>query len=225
MNKNIDIKNIKVAKRYALALAQSADKDIDEVFDNINSINDVIYENEQFRTFFLHPVVSLKDKKEAVRVAFDGKVNKISLNFVETLLDENRFSIFETIFELFKKEVDTIKNKQRVEVKSAVEIKEETIVAALDGLFYAFVISFVTGAFSWITNLGFFDIFAYNAIRLKEYWFKNIEKSHFYGTYDYTKSKKDKRDAQKFIPLSYIASSFIFLIGTIVVYIIYKTCI
>ncbi len=126
MNKNIDIKNIKVAKRYALALAQSADKDIDEVFDNINSINDVIYENEQFRTFFLHPVVSLKDKKEAVRVAFDGKVNKISLNFVETLLDENRFSIFGTIFELFKKEVDTIKNKQRVEVKSAVEIKEET---------------------------------------------------------------------------------------------------
>lgn len=126
MNKNIDIKNIKVAKRYALALAQSADKDIDEVFDNINSINDVIYENEQFRTFFLHPVVSLKDKKEAMRAAFDGKVNKISLNFVETLLDENRFSIFGTIFELFKKEVDIIKNKQRVEVKSAVEIKEET---------------------------------------------------------------------------------------------------
>lgn len=104
-------------------------------------------------------------------------------------------------------------------------MKEETIIAALDGLFYAFVISFAAGAFSWLTNLGFFDIFAYNAIRLKEYWFKNIEKSHFYGTYDYTKSKKDKRDVQKFIPLSYIASSFIFLIGTIIVYIIYKTCI
>ncbi len=126
MNKNIDIKNIKVAKRYSHALAQSADKDIDEILENLKSINEVIFENQDLRTFFLHPVISLKDKKETLKSALQDKVNILTLNFIETLLDENRFKIFKTIYELFKKEADKIKNKQEVEIISAVDINEKS---------------------------------------------------------------------------------------------------
>ena len=126
MNKNIDIKNIKVAKRYSHALAQSADKDIDEILENLKSINEVIFENQDLRTFFLHPIISLKDKKETLKSALQDKVNILTLNFIETLLDENRFGIFKTIYELFKKEADKIKNKQEVEIISAVDINEKS---------------------------------------------------------------------------------------------------
>ena len=126
MNKNIDIKNIKVAKRYSHALAQSADKDIDEILENLKSINEVIFENQDLRTFFLHPVISLKDKKETLKSALQDKVNILTLNFIETLLDENRFGIFKTIYELFKKEADKIKNKQEVEIISAVDINKKS---------------------------------------------------------------------------------------------------
>ena len=126
MNKNIDIKNIKVAKRYSHALAQSADKDIDEILENLKSINEVIFENQDLRTFFLHPVISLKDKKETLKSALQDKVNILTLNFIKTLLDENRFGIFKTIYELFKKEADKKKNKQEVEIISAVDINEKS---------------------------------------------------------------------------------------------------
>ena len=125
MNKNIDIKNLKIAKRYSQALAQSAKENIDEVLCNLKTINEAIFDNQELKTFFLHPVISLKDKKETLKSTLENKVDNLTLNFIETLLDENRFSIFRTIFELFKKEADVIKNKQEVEIISAVEINDD----------------------------------------------------------------------------------------------------
>ena len=125
MKKTIDIKNLKTAKRYATALAQSATDCIDEVQSDLNLINDVIFSDDNFETFFLHPVISLKDKKETIKSTLSDKINQKTLNFLETLLDENRFNIFNTIFELFNREVDIIKNKQRVDILSAVVLDEE----------------------------------------------------------------------------------------------------
>ena len=113
MNKNIDIKNVKAAKRYAQALAESAIDNIDEVNENLALIDEVIFGNEDFKVFFSHPIVSLKDKKDTLKETLEGKINEKALNFLETLLDESRFGIFKTIYELFKQEVDSIKNKQR----------------------------------------------------------------------------------------------------------------
>ena len=124
MKKNIDIKNLKTAKRYALALSQSAFDNIDEINSNLALVDEVIFNNADFVNFFSHPIVSLKDKKDTIKETLEGKINDISLNFINTLLDENRFNIFKTIFEQFKKEVDEIKNKQRVDVTSAIELDE-----------------------------------------------------------------------------------------------------
>lgn len=125
MNKNIDIKNLKTAKRYALALSQSAMNNIDEISENLALIDEVIFNNDDFMTFFSHPIVSLKDKKDTLEETLKGKIHQITLNFLETLLDESRFNIFKTIYELFKKEVDIIKNKQRVVVTSVISLDDK----------------------------------------------------------------------------------------------------
>lgn len=121
---NIDIKNLKTAKRYALALKQSSGDSICEILENLESINEIIFNNSSFKAFFLHPSISLKDKKEALFETLNGKINPITFNFLLTLLDENRLSIFNTILELFTQEVDLIQNKQRIEVISAVDVDE-----------------------------------------------------------------------------------------------------
>ena len=127
MNRCIDIKNMKVAKRYAQALCESAIDNIDEINENLALIDEVIFANPDFMTFFSHPIVSLKDKKETIDEALNGKVNEKALNFMHTLLDESRFDIFKTIYSVFQKEVDEIKNKQRVEVLSVIDLDEEEI--------------------------------------------------------------------------------------------------
>ncbi len=125
MNKNIDIKNIKTAKRYALALSQSAIDNLDEINENLTLVNEVIFENSDFMNFFSHPIVSLKDKKETLNDTFSGKIHEKTLNFLNTLLDEGRFNIFKTIHELYNKEMDSIKNKQRISVSSVITLDEE----------------------------------------------------------------------------------------------------
>ena len=125
MNKNIDIKNVKTAKRYAKALSETVIDNIDEVNENLALIDEVIFGNEDFKVFFSHPIVSLKDKKDTLKETLEGKIHEKTLNFLETLLDESRFGIFKTIYELFKQEVDVIKNKQRINFSSVITLDED----------------------------------------------------------------------------------------------------
>lgn len=125
MNKNIDIKNLKTAKRYASALCKSIDDNFDSVLSDLDLVNESIFENDDLKIFFTHPIVSLKDKKEVIVETFSEKINEKTLNFLQTLLDEGRFGIFKTILEVFKQEIDNIKNKQRMEIVSAVKLDDE----------------------------------------------------------------------------------------------------
>ena len=123
--KNIDIKNLKIASRYAHALIEETKDITDEVLSNLEVVSNIVFENEDFKLFFNHPIISLKDKQETIKETFEGKINPSVLNFIMILLEENRFNAFLTIVELYKKEVDELKNKQRVEIVCAVEIQEK----------------------------------------------------------------------------------------------------
>ena len=125
MKKSLDIKNLKVAKRYAKALLESSINNIDEISDDLELIDNSIFKDESFKMFFSHPVVSLKDKKETIKETFQNKINSITLNFLETLLDEGRFNIFSTIFDVFQKEKNNLKNIKILDVFYAYEIDEE----------------------------------------------------------------------------------------------------
>ncbi len=125
MRKSLDIKNLKVAKRYARALIETSIDSVDEISNDLELINNSIFKNDSFRMFFSHPVVSLKDKKETIKETFENKVNKITLNFMETLLDEGRFNIFSTIFDVFQKEKNNLKNIKILDVFYAYDLDDE----------------------------------------------------------------------------------------------------
>ena len=74
--KNINIKNLKTAKRYAQALLETSKDNIDEINQNMDEIYNLINENSDFKMFFSHPEVSLKDKKEVLEEIFLNKINK-----------------------------------------------------------------------------------------------------------------------------------------------------
>lgn len=122
---SVDIKNLKIAKRYANALIESSKNSIDETLSALKEVNDVFNSNEEFKMFFKHPSVSLKDKKDTIYEIFSSKINQTTLDFLNVLLDENRFCIINTIYQVFQKEVQNLKNQQDVAVSSAIELSDE----------------------------------------------------------------------------------------------------
>ena len=92
-------------------------------------------------------------------------------------------------------------------------------VAIMNGSCIAGFVGAIVSGLSFVTNHGFFDIFAYNGIRfinfVKQYKCKN-----FYGTYEYTKSKEFKRRENRLIPLSYLSSAVVFFIIYFIYYLV-----
>ncbi len=125
MKKSLDIKNLKVAKRYAKALIEASGDVVDDVSNDLELVNDSIFKNDSFRMFFSHPVVSLKDKKDTIKETFQNRINNITLNFLETLLDEGRFNIFSTIYDVFNQERNDLKNIKILDVFYAFELNDE----------------------------------------------------------------------------------------------------
>lgn len=99
-----------------------------------------------------------------------------------------------------------------------------TLMSALDGCFYATMCMLIATFGSIATNAGFFDIFAYNGIRIVRRLRREDKDggSQFYGTYDYTKSKEEKRRENKRVYLSYLLVALIYFVPTITLYGIYR---
>lgn len=95
--------------------------------------------------------------------------------------------------------------------------------SALNGAFISLCLMLFVAFFSFATNVGFFDIFAYSTIRfLSHIPFLNKDSNAFNGVYEYTKSKEERRSENKKNYLIYLIISSIYLILTIILYIIYR---
>ena len=74
-------------------------------------------------------------------------------------------------------------------------LKEFVFIEYINALTYIVFFNIFIAGLSFCTNLGFFDIFAYNFLRTRNYLNKYRDEniSRLNGTYDYTKSKEFKR--------------------------------
>lgn len=102
-----------------------------------------------------------------------------------------------------------------------------TIVGACDGLFISGAVIFAVGTLSIITNLGFFDIFAFSALKMFSHLNsgRNEAIAKMNGRYDYTKTKEEKRKDNRYVFVSYYISSILFLIPAIIIFIYIKMAI
>ena len=124
---NIDNKLISVAKRYSDAILEVAKErnELDAVFEDLKNAVNVYDYSEDLRAFLSHPAIPAKDKKELVKSVFEGKVADITMNFLFTLVDRNKFNLIDTILYCYENSLNDAKNILKVNVISAVEIDND----------------------------------------------------------------------------------------------------
>ena len=100
-------------------------------------------------------------------------------------------------------------------------LRNKIINGAIDGTSYAAVILISMAGLIWVSREGFFDIFSYGFRQLAMTMFgrKANEYNDFRGYKDYKVTTREKR-SKYFISVAIIGG--IFLIATIILYIVYK---
>jgi len=116
-----------ISKNYGEALisiAEEADS-LKEYKEELQSLCDRLDKNQELLKVMDIPWISKKDKKEILRkvFSFDGYI----MNFIELLVDKNRFSYLEEICEEFIDRANEKLNIQVVEVTSAVELERKEL--------------------------------------------------------------------------------------------------
>ncbi len=121
-----DIKNIKPAKKYSNALISSAfdNNNAKKVYEDILFISETIKTNKLLLNLLYNPVVTLNDKTDIVKKIFSSHVEKISLDFILLLLENNRINILDEVINQYEKEYNLRENIIKPTVISAVELKE-----------------------------------------------------------------------------------------------------
>jgi len=125
------MKNTVVSSRYTEALFNiSKEKNIvTKVKDDLKLVVDTFLDSSDLNKFFFNPIVSINDKKEIINKLFENKIDNLSLNFLNILLDKKRESNIFEVKELYDKMVDNLFSKVVAEVYTAIDINnsKETI--------------------------------------------------------------------------------------------------
>lgn len=117
-----------VAKNYSDALFELAEETncLDDVKSDLVVIADVLKTNNEFKKVMCHPSIEKKDKKEVLIKVFDG-MNHLVSNFVQLLVDKNRFMAFNDICEEFIKHYNEVKNIEIAKVYSAKALSSDEL--------------------------------------------------------------------------------------------------
>lgn len=117
--------SLKLAKRYALALFEASKDKSDLIVEELIKVDEIVFKNNEIKMFFLHPTVSKEAKKDVLKQAFEDKIEQIAYNFLLTLINQNRFEIFEEILYCYKELINEKDNKKKVELVFAFEINQD----------------------------------------------------------------------------------------------------
>ncbi len=122
-----DIKNIKIARKYSNALIETAieDNKTSKVYEDLVFISETIKSNEMLKNALLNPVVTMNDKKEIAERLFSVHVEKVTMDFVLLLIDNNRLDILNEVINQYSASYNKYNNIEKPVVISAVELNDE----------------------------------------------------------------------------------------------------
>ena len=123
---NIDVKHLKIARRYADALIETAkfENNLQGVYDELVVVQDILSSSNDLSDFLINPVINDNDKKDVLEKVFRNSVGNIVYNFLNLLVDNARFDLFECVVIEYLSKLDQINNIIKVDVLSAVELDE-----------------------------------------------------------------------------------------------------
>ena len=121
-----DIKNIKIARKYANALFEAGidSGNIDKVYNDILFVVETINSNKQLEEFLYSPLIKKEDKKDVITKLFSVHVEAVSVDFLNVLVDADRFNIIAEILNQFSNSYNEEKNIVKPVITSAVELDE-----------------------------------------------------------------------------------------------------
>ena len=121
------MRNTLLVRRYAKAFLDYAIQNnmADEGLADLEVISTTLQENRELRSILSQPFIA-KSKKEAIlKRIFENKVSDKTLNFINLMIDKNRFEIIPAILNAYHFLYNEYKNIAVVTITTAVEIDEE----------------------------------------------------------------------------------------------------
>lgn len=117
----------KVSGRYARSLltAAKAEGNEDKVYEDLQYINKVLDESKELKAMTLSPVIQHWRKKDVYEEVFKGKIQDITLNFLILLTEKKREIIIDSIIFQFESQYNILKNRQKVDIYTAVEVPSD----------------------------------------------------------------------------------------------------
>jgi len=120
-----------VGKRYALALFDAAvdSNNVDGIFDDFSTVIDLFKSEKGLMDLMLTPSINASEKKEILDRVFRKSYNQYLRNFLNILLDKNRFESMAEIHDAFRQLVFLYKNTVEATVLTVVPLDEALRVA------------------------------------------------------------------------------------------------
>lgn len=115
-----------VSKVYGEALFETAMEEdkADAFLEEIGGIRACLAQNPDFDRLMRHPGIPKQDKIHAMREVFDGRISAELVSFMEIILEKERYSALEAVFEYFTGKVKEEKKIGVAYVTTAEELDE-----------------------------------------------------------------------------------------------------
>ena len=117
-----------IAKRYARALFDIAREEnaIEAIYDELKGFSSLLAGSADLTDFFANPVFNSADKAAVMgEIIKEIKVSVTTSNFLKLLVDKRRINAIGQIEEWYRRYMDEVLNKVRVEVKTAFPLSNE----------------------------------------------------------------------------------------------------
>jgi len=117
-----------IAKRYARALFDIAQEEnaIEAIYSELKGFSSLLAGSADLTDFFANPVFDSADKAAVMgEIIKEIKVSVTTSNFLKLLVDKRRINAIGQIEECYRRYMDEVLNKVRVEVKTAFPLSNE----------------------------------------------------------------------------------------------------
>ena len=118
-----------IAMTYGKALFDAAKEldMIDEIKEEIDTIDHILKQEPQFSELLCTPAVPAVKKKTMIREVFEGRISRQTLSFLYILVDKGRFFHYHRIVKEYLRLMDEYRGEAYGKVYSAVPLSAEQI--------------------------------------------------------------------------------------------------
>ena len=121
------MKNIRVARRYAMALLEAGKEGgvMEVIAGDLDRVGEIIEASREFRQLLRSPVVSPRKKTAVVEELFGSRVGRETMTFMKLLVQKGREEYLPEVIIQFRDLLDDMQGIVAVGVTSAVELSPE----------------------------------------------------------------------------------------------------